>query len=49
VLVERFGEKAAAPLKKAQRQDGGKPRRGRPVPRDRPRGTGPRPSRPKPR
>jgi len=33
----------------AQRQDGGKPRRGRPVPRDRPRGTGPRPSRPKPR
>jgi 23S rRNA pseudouridine2605 synthase len=61
VLVERFGEKASAPPEKARarptstakksfHQPGGKPpRRGRPEPRDRPRGAGPRPSRPRTR
>ena len=60
VLVERFGEGPEAsreearqpPLRqgsKPPRREGGKPRRGRPEPRDRPRGAGPRPSRPRPR
>ncbi len=60
VLVERFGEGPKAsreearqpPLRqgsKPPRREGGKPRRGRPEPRDRPRGAGPRPSRPRPR
>jgi 23S rRNA pseudouridine2605 synthase len=60
VLVERFGDKAAkAPdegragsLREAKgkpQRHGGKPRRGRPESRDRPRGAGPRPSRPKSR
>ncbi|MGZ9073907.1 MAG: hypothetical protein ACXW3G_13575, partial [Rhodoplanes sp.] len=60
VLVERFGEKASAkpeqararPVKQANKsldKPSGKPRRGRPESRDRPRGAGPRPSRPKSR